>query len=212
MANGGLIGPNFTFTAASTQAEVIHTKTSDGTFTTGAATTVINAVIIAGGGGGGAGGARTINCISVCGSTPYSFQVGAGGSSNGNGTPSYLTIGCTTYTSTAGGSGGAGGTGGMIIWPLFGTTNQLLAGLSLLVVSVMLVKLGRPSRYTMIPMVFVTTMAFLSALLQLWDLYRSGNYLLLLIDVLIVIAAIFVMLEASSAFMREKRNLVNRSS
>lgn len=110
------------------------------------------------------------------------------------------------------GAGGAGGTGGMIIWPLFGTTNQLLAGLTLLVVSVMLVKLGRPSRYTMIPMVFVTTMAFLSALLQLWDLYRSGNYLLLLIDVLIVIAAIFVMLEASSAFMREKRNLVNRSS
>ena len=103
------------------------------------------------------------------------------------------------------GAGGSGGTGGMVIWPLFGTTNQLLAGLTLLVISVILVKLGRPSRYTMVPMVFVTTMAFLSALIQLWDLYRSGNYFLVFIDLLIVVAAIFVMLEAASAFMREKR-------
>ena len=104
------------------------------------------------------------------------------------------------------GAGGSDGTGGMTIWPLFGTTNQLLAGLTLLVISVMLVKLGRPSVYTMIPMVFVTTMALLSALYQLWDLYTAGSYLLLFIDVLIIISAIFVMLEAATAFMREKRN------
>ena len=103
------------------------------------------------------------------------------------------------------GAGGAGGTGGMVIWPLFGTTNQLLAGLTLLVVSVILVKLGRPSRYTMIPMVFVTAMAFLSALIQLVDLYRAGNYLLIAIDLVIIVAAILVALEAASAFMREKR-------
>ena len=103
------------------------------------------------------------------------------------------------------GAGGTGGAGGMTIWPLFGTTNQLLAGLTLLVISVILVKLGRPSRYTMIPMVFVTTMAFLSALIQLRDLYTAGNYFLVIVDLLIVVAAIFVMLEATSAFMREKR-------
>ena len=103
------------------------------------------------------------------------------------------------------GAGGADGTGGMLIWPLFGTTNQLLAGLTLLVISVMLVKLGRPARYTLIPMVFVTTMAFLSALYQLWDLYNAAQYLLLSLDVLIIIAAIFVMLEASSALIRERR-------
>ena len=103
------------------------------------------------------------------------------------------------------GAGGADGTGGMILWPLFGTTNQLLAGLTLLVISVMLVKLGRPARYTLIPMVFVTTMSFLAALYQLRDLYSSSQYLLLFLDILIIIAAIFVMLEASSAFMRERR-------
>ncbi len=103
------------------------------------------------------------------------------------------------------GAGGADGSGGMIIWPLFGTTNQLLAGLTLLVISVMLVQRRRPARYTLIPMVFVTTMALLSALYQLTSLYSEGNYLLVAIDVIIIITAIFVMLEAVSALMRERR-------
>ena len=103
------------------------------------------------------------------------------------------------------GAGGADGTGGMIIWPLFGTTNQLLAGLTLLVISVMLVKLGRPARYTLIPMVFVTTMALLAALYQLSSLYTEGRYVLVAIDIVIIITAIFVMLEAASALMRERR-------
>ena len=105
------------------------------------------------------------------------------------------------------GAGGASGEGGMIIWPLFGTTNQLLAGLTLLVISVMLVKLGRPVRYTLIPMIFITTMALAAALAQLQTLYREGGifYFTLWIDAAIVILAIFVMLEAGSAFMRERR-------
>ncbi len=105
------------------------------------------------------------------------------------------------------GAGGPSGEGGMLIWPLFGTTNQLLAGLTLLVISVMLVKLGRPARYTLVPMIFITTMALAAALVQLLSLYREGGlfYPLLWIDVAVVIIAIFVMLEASSAFLRERR-------
>ncbi len=49
----------------------------------------------------------------------------------------------------------AGGKGGLILWPLFGTTNQLVASVTLLVVSVWLQKLGRPIRYTLAPMLFV---------------------------------------------------------
>ena len=105
------------------------------------------------------------------------------------------------------GAGGPSGEGGMLIWPLFGTTNQLLAGLTLLIISVILVKLGRPVRYTLVPMVFITTMALAAAIYQLGNLYREGGilYPLLWIDVAIVLLAIFTMLEAGSAFMREKR-------
>ncbi len=105
------------------------------------------------------------------------------------------------------GAGGPSGEGGMLIWPLFGTTNQLLAGLTLLVISVILVKLGRPARYTLVPMVFITTMALAAAIYQLGNLYGEGGilYPLLWIDVAIVLLAIFTMLEAGSAFLREKR-------
>ena len=102
------------------------------------------------------------------------------------------------------GAGGAAGQGGMTIWPLFGTTNQLLAGLTLLVISVILVRLGRRARYTLAPMIFVTSMAFLSALYELRTFYTSGQYLLVFLDVLIIIAAIFVMLEAVSALVRAR--------
>ena len=104
------------------------------------------------------------------------------------------------------GAGGADGQGGMLIWPLFGTTNQLLAGLTLLVLSVMLVKLGRRYIFTLVPMVFVTLMSLAAAVYQLWDLFwRDPNYLLGVVDVLIIIMAIFVLLESQSAFTREKR-------
>jgi carbon starvation protein len=103
------------------------------------------------------------------------------------------------------GAGGSTGTGGMVLWPLFGTTNQLLAGLTLLVISVMLVKLGRPARYTLVPMIFVTGVSLLAALYQLWSLYARSQYLLLVVDLMIIIAALFVILEAASALMRERR-------
>jgi carbon starvation protein len=103
------------------------------------------------------------------------------------------------------GAGGSTGTGGMVLWPLFGTTNQLLAGLTLLVISVMLVKLGRPSRYTLVPMIFVTCVSLLAALYQLWSLYAGRQYLLLVVDVMIIVAALFVTLEAASALMRERQ-------
>lgn len=49
----------------------------------------------------------------------------------------------------------AGGKGGLILWPLFGTTNQLVAGVTLLVVSVWLMRQGRPVVYTLVPMILV---------------------------------------------------------
>ena len=103
------------------------------------------------------------------------------------------------------GAGGADGQGGMLIWPLFGTTNQLLAGLTLLVISVILVKLRRRYIFTLVPMVFVTTMSFLAAIYQLWDLFNGGSYMLMTLDVVVIILAIFVILESTSAFSREKK-------
>ncbi|MYH14459.1 MAG: carbon starvation protein A [Gammaproteobacteria bacterium] len=96
------------------------------------------------------------------------------------------------------GAGGASGAGGLVIWPLFGATNQLLAGLTLLVISVMLVKLGRPARYTLAPMLFVLVMSFLAGLVTLRQFFLDGNYLLVALDVLVLGTSLLVMLEAGS--------------
>jgi carbon starvation protein len=53
-----------------------------------------------------------------------------------------------------------------LFWTLFGASNQLLAALTLLGVSVWLHRAGRPSMYTWAPMVFVMVVTLWSLLLQ----------------------------------------------
>jgi len=100
------------------------------------------------------------------------------------------------------GAGGADGSGGLIIWPLFGTTNQLLAGLTLLVVTVMLVRLGRPMWYTLAPLAFLLVMTIAALLIQLRTFFDQGNYFLLGLDIVVLVAAILVALECVSALKR----------
>lgn len=102
------------------------------------------------------------------------------------------------------GAGGADGSGGMIIWPLFGTTNQLLAGLTLLVVTVMLVNLRRPMWYTLAPLCFLLVMTVTALIFQLRTFYEQGNWFLLLLDVVVLIAAILVAMECASALKRHR--------
>ena len=102
------------------------------------------------------------------------------------------------------GAGGGAGAGGLIIWPLFGTTNQLLAGLTLLVLSVFLLRLGRPVIYTLLPMGFILAMASLALLVQLATFWTAGSYFLVFMDAVILGAAIFVSLEAFLALRRAR--------
>lgn len=105
------------------------------------------------------------------------------------------------------GAGGASGSGGLLIWPLFGTTNQLLAGLTLLVISVMLVRRKTPTIYITIPLVFILTMTLAALLLQLQTFYKDQNWFLLILDIIVLIAAILVTLECVSALRSEKRKM-----
>lgn len=103
------------------------------------------------------------------------------------------------------GAGGASGSGGLVIWPLFGSTNQILAGLTLLVISVMLIKMGRPARYTLLPMIFILITASWAAILKLIEFIESGNWLLVTIDVVVVITTFMVILEAASVIAKFRK-------
>jgi carbon starvation protein len=97
---------------------------------------------------------------------------------------------------------GADGAGGMIIWPLFGTTNQLMAGLTLSIISVILIRQGRPAWFTAVPLAFLLTMSVYALLVQLGQFYAQQNWLLLVMDIVILLAALWVALEAAIAMGR----------
>ncbi|HDZ46896.1 hypothetical protein LCGC14_0119970 [marine sediment metagenome] len=105
------------------------------------------------------------------------------------------------------GAGGADGSGGLIIWPLFGTTNQLLAGLTLLVITVMLVRMRRPMWYTLAPLCFLLVMTILALLIQLRTFWNQGNMFLLVLDIVVLVAAIMVAMECASALKRSRAEM-----
>jgi len=102
------------------------------------------------------------------------------------------------------GAGGASGSGGLLIWPLFGTTNQLLAGLTLLVIAVMLVRRRINSLYVVLPLTFLLIMTLFALLIQLNEFYQKGDWFLLILDLVVLVAAILVTLECVSALRRER--------
>lgn len=88
-----------------------------------------------------------------------------------------------------------------IIWPVFGATNQLLAGLTLLVISVWLKKKGKNNLFVVIPMYFMIAMTLWALLLLILKFKISvvGG-----IAFMLFILAILLVIEAIASLRREK--------
>lgn len=100
---------------------------------------------------------------------------------------------------------GADGSGGMVIWPLFGTTNQLMAALTLSIIAVMLIQLRRPVWPVLIPLVFVAIVSVYALIIQLGTFFSTQNWLLLVLDVIILVCALWVIVEAVAAMNRARK-------
>jgi carbon starvation protein len=85
-----------------------------------------------------------------------------------------------------------GGKGGLLLWPLFGATNQLLAAMALLTITVYLYKKNRPIVYTFIPMVFMILMTGWAMVNNLMQFRAEGLASLHLFIMGMVIVAIEV--------------------
>lgn len=62
----------------------------------------------------------------------------------------------------------------------------------------------RPVLPIMIPLLFVLVVSVYAALIQLGTFYRDGNWLLLILDAIIVVAAIWVIVESAIALNRAR--------
>ena len=67
--------------------------------------------------------------------------------------------------------GKAAGTGGLILWPLFGATNQLLAGLAFMVIVFYLWRRNKPIWFAFIPMII---MLIMPAWALIWQLFHTN--------------------------------------
>jgi carbon starvation protein len=101
------------------------------------------------------------------------------------------------------------------LWQLFGASNQLMAALSLLIVTVWLAATRRNPAYAGIPMVFmyVTTMA--ATLVTAWNLYKTvatkagvaaisvvGGWAMIAVAALLFVAALVIAFDGWNAWVR----------
>lgn len=109
---------------------------------------------------------------------------------------------------------------GLALWSLFGTTNQLLAGLTLLVVTLYLLQRGKNPLYTGIPMVFMLVSTLTAMVANLGEFSHDWTFAartgpggvevsvpwpLFVVGAMLLILGIWVVAEAVLAIVRSRR-------
>ena len=92
-----------------------------------------------------------------------------------------------------------GGKGGLILWPLFGTTNQLLAGLSLLVITLYLRRRRQVCAYAFYPMVFMIGMTGWAMVISLVNFVHDSSWHLVIIGGLVLVLELWMIAETIRA-------------
>lgn len=94
---------------------------------------------------------------------------------------------------------------GIALWRLFGTVNQLLAGLALLVVTLYLAQRGRNAWIAGVPMVFMLASTLTAMVSNLADFRRTwdeGGDLLFVVGAILLVLAVWLLIEGVAAFVR----------
>ena len=100
------------------------------------------------------------------------------------------------------------GTGGLYLWPLFGATNQLLAGLAFMVTVFYLYRRNKPIWFAVAPMLLMIVMPIWALSWQLFNAetgwWPQRNYLLLSIGLATMLLQFWMIVEALLAWPRAK--------
>lgn len=92
-----------------------------------------------------------------------------------------------------------------ILWPVFGAANQLIAALSLLVISAYVFGFKKSTIYTLIPGVFMLVTTEAALLYQLfWQYIPEGNIVLSILSAVLMILGVIIALEVYKR-LRKKR-------
>jgi carbon starvation protein len=92
-----------------------------------------------------------------------------------------------------------------LLWPIFGSANQLLAALALLTIGVWLIKKKISATFVTIPMFFMFTVTLASLGLFAWKNYQEAGYVLALIASLLFVLAIALIVLAIQSLKKEAK-------
>jgi carbon starvation protein len=102
------------------------------------------------------------------------------------------------------------GKGGLILWPLFGATNQLLGGLAFLVILFWMWRRNLPIWFVAIPATFMLVLPAIAMISQLfvgdaaWLTGETPNYLLAAIGLTTLALEVWILVEAAAAWPKAK--------
>ena len=95
---------------------------------------------------------------------------------------------------------------GWKLWPIFGASNQMLAALTLMVLSLYFWKKGKNILPLIIPMIFIMVITIVSLIIKANEFIGSGNYILFSITLILVGLITWMIFEG---FLQLKERLFN---
>ena len=96
------------------------------------------------------------------------------------------------------------GSGGLILWPLFGATNQLLAGLAFLVIAFYLLRNNRPVWFLIPPMLIMLIVPGWAMIEQIGKWYAAEKHLLVGFGLTIQLVQVWIIFEGVRMWRRAK--------
>lgn len=90
------------------------------------------------------------------------------------------------------------------IWPIFGAANQLIAAIVLIIISLILLTLKKPTGYTFYPAIFMLVTTVSAIIYQTIQFFSKGNFLLVFVGVVLIILTVIIVIEALTVFRKYK--------
>ena len=100
-------------------------------------------------------------------------------------------------------STGAARQAGWVLWPIFGASNQMLAGLTLMVVTLYFWQLKRPILPVLIPMIFVMTATLVSIVIKTTEFF-ANNWLLFGLNLFLIVLFVWMIYEGFQTVTRTR--------
>lgn len=96
------------------------------------------------------------------------------------------------------------GKGGLILWPLFGATNQLLAGLAFLVITFWLWRRSLPIWFIIPPTVVMLILPGIAMTIKVYEFFQNSQFLLAVLGLATIALQLWIILEAKAAWPRAR--------